>query len=496
MLLVKLLGPEIEEAAGLDRIEISGISADSRTVKPGYLFTALAGSKSDGGRFLADAVAKGAAAVLVTRTADVPADFPVPVLRSAEPRRALALMAARFYGKQPRTIVAVTGTSGKTSVAEFTRQIFAALGHKAASLGTIGIVKPGSAVYGSLTTPDPVTLHATLASLASDGITHLAMEASSHGLDQHRLDGVKLTAAAFTNLGRDHMDYHPTVEHYLAAKMRLFTELLEPGRTAVVNLEDGAGEVVPEARFQRDVLAAARQRGHAIVSVGPHGETLRLLGIDRDGFAQKMRIGLAGRTRDVRLPLVGAYQVSNALVAAGLAIAAGEDVDRVLDALESLKGVRGRLDIVGEKNGGLAVVDYAHKPEALVAALDACRPFATGKLICVFGCGGNRDTGKRPIMGRIAVEKADVTIVTDDNPRTEKPEAIRAEILGGAKGAREIGDRAEAIRAAVAMMGAGDVVLVAGKGQETGQIVGDRVLPFSDHDVLRAALGQACTHDN
>ncbi len=305
------------------------------------------------------------------------------------------------------------------------------------------------------------------------------MEASSHGLDQHRLDGVKLTAAAFTNLGRDHMDYHPTVEHYLAAKMRLFTELLQPGQKAVVNLEDEWGE---------KVLATARKCGLDIITVGPRGETLRLAGVERDGFAQRMRIVHGGRTHEVRLPLVGAYQVSNALVAAGQAIAAGEDVGRVLHALESLQGVKGRLDIVGERNGGLAVVDYAHKPEALIAALDACRPFATGKLICVFGCGGDRDKGKRPIMGNIAVERADVTIVTDDNPRTEVPAAIRAEVLAGAKGAREIGDRADAIQTAVAMMGPGDVVLVAGKGHETGQIVGNTVLPFSDHDVLEAAL--------
>jgi UDP-N-acetylmuramoyl-L-alanyl-D-glutamate--2,6-diaminopimelate ligase len=376
----------------------------------------------------------------------------------------------------------VTGTSGKTSVAEFTRQIFSCLGHNAASLGTIGIVKPGGAVYGSLTTPDPITLHATLAGLADEGVTHLAMEASSHGLDQHRLDGVKLTAAAFTNLGRDHMDYHPTMEHYLAAKLRLFTELLEPGQRAVVNLEDRAGE---------EVLAASRKRGLDVLTVGPRGEMLELAGVERDGFAQRMRVVHGGRTHEVRLPLVGAYQVSNALVAAGLAIAAGEDAGRVLQAVESLQGVKGRLDIVGERNGGLAVVDYAHKPEALIAALDACRPFATGKLICVFGCGGDRDKGKRPIMGQIAVVRADITIVTDDNPRTEVPAVIRAEILAGAKGAREIGDRAQAIQTAVAMMRPGDVVLVAGKGHETGQIVGNTVLPFSDHHVLKAALGQA-----
>jgi UDP-N-acetylmuramoyl-L-alanyl-D-glutamate--2,6-diaminopimelate ligase len=460
---------------------VSGVSADSRKIERGYVFAALAGSKADGERFISDAVAKGAVAILAGTKASVQDGIAVPVLRAEEPRRALALMAARFYGSQPKTIVAVTGTSGKTSVAEFTRQIFAALGRKAASLGTIGIVKPDGAIYGSLTTPDPVTLHETLAQLASEGVTHLAMEASSHGLDQYRLDGVKLTAAAFTNLGRDHLDYHPTIESYLAAKLRLFTELLEPGQPAVINIDSDRSA---------DVADAARKRGLKLITVGARGETLKLAGLSADGFAQRMQIAHDGRTYDVRLPLVGAYQVSNALTAAGLALATGEAAERVVGALESLSGVKGRLDIVGTRNGGLAVVDYAHKPEALAAALDSVRPFATGRLICVFGCGGDRDRGKRPLMGRIAVERADVTIVTDDNPRTEAPAAIRAEILAAAPGAHEIGDRAEAIGAAVGMMGPGDVVLVAGKGHEMGQIVGDRVLPFSDHEVLRQALEQ------
>ena len=482
MLLAHLLGPEIEAPQGCQSIDISGISSDSRTVGPGFIFAAMPGTRADGGRFVADAVEKGAAALLVGHATEVPMGIRVPVLRCPDPRQALALMAARFFAAQPATVVAVTGTSGKTSVAEFTRQIFQSLGHQAASLGTIGVVKPGGAVYGSLTTPDPISLHQTLAGLAEEGITHLAFEASSHGLDQHRLDGVKLTAAAFTNLGRDHMDYHPTVEHYFAAKMRLFTELLEPGQTAVVYLDGPAGD---------EVVARARKRGLKLITVGPRGETLRLLGVSREGFAQQIEIAHEGRTHVVRLPLVGAYQVSNALVAAGLALATGGDARRVLMALEGLKGVKGRLDIAGERNGGLAVVDYAHKPEALIAALDACRPFATGKLICVFGCGGDRDKGKRPLMGQIAVERADVTIVTDDNPRSENPASIRAEILTAARGAIEIGDREQAIRAAVGMMGPGDVVLVAGKGHETGQIVGNTVLPFSDHEALAAALSQS-----
>jgi UDP-N-acetylmuramoyl-L-alanyl-D-glutamate--2,6-diaminopimelate ligase len=391
----------------------------------------------------------------------------------------LARIAAKLAGKQPPCAVAVTGTSGKTSVADFTRQIFSDLGHKAASLGTIGIVKPDGAIYGSLTTPDPVTLHAALAGLADEGVTHLAFEASSHGLDQHRLDGVVLTAAAFTNLGRDHMDYHPTEEAYLNAKLRLFTELLQPGQPAVINV-DGARSM--------DVVIAAKARGLRVLTVGACGETLKRTSLTRDGFQQRIGILSEGRSYDVRLPLVGAYQVENALVAAGLAIATGEKTEAVLAALSELKGVPGRLEIIGERNGGLAVIDYAHKPEALAAALDACRPFATGRLISVFGCGGDRDKGKRRIMGRISVDKADITIVTDDNPRSENPSAIRGEILAGAMGAREIGSRAEAIATAVRMMQPGDVVLVAGKGHETGQIIGDRVVPFSDHDEVRKAL--------
>lgn len=480
MRLSELLGPECDAPGGAAAVEISGITPDSRAAVPGTLFAALAGAKADGGRFASDAVAKGAVAVLAATNAALP-ELGVPVIRASEPRRALALMAARFYGRQPEIAVAVTGTSGKTSVAEFTRQIFAQLGRKAASVGTIGIVKPDGGVYGSLTTPDPVTLHKTLAELADEGVTHLAFEASSHGLDQHRLDGVKLTAAGFTNLGRDHLDYHPSVEHYLTAKLRLFRDLLQPGQTAVINADDP---------YSGPVVEAARARGLHVATVGRDGETLRLKAVTLDGFAQRLDIEHAGRTFHIRLPLLGTYQASNALVAAGMAIAAGEDAAGVIEALEHIAGVRGRLDIVGEARGGLAAVDYAHKPEALAAVLDALRPFARGKLICVFGCGGDRDRGKRPIMGQIASDKADVVIVTDDNPRTEQPAAIRAQILAAAPSAIEIGDRAEAIRAAIGMLDSGDVVVVAGKGHETGQIVGDRVLPFSDHDALAAALSQ------
>ena len=489
MQLETLIGPETSVAGGTARVDISGLTADSRAVRPGFLFAALAGSKTDGARFIADALARGAVAVLAGVDAAVTVPAGIPILRAREPRQALALMAARFYGPGPGTIVAVTGTSGKTSVAEFTRQIFAHLGHKAASLGTLGIIKPSGAVYGSLTTPDPVTLARTVAELRAEGITHLAMEASSHGLDQFRIDAVRsssgsgaIAAGAFTNLGRDHMDYHPTVEHYLNAKLRLFRELIAPG-------EHGAVVINADGAYAQAAFDAARARNQHVLTVGAKGDTIKLLDVQREGFKQRLKIEANGRVHDVLLPLVGAYQVENALVAAGLAYIF-DGIDEVLAALAHLKGVPGRLDIVGEARGGLAVVDYAHKPEALAAVLDALRPFATGRLICVFGCGGDRDKGKRPIMGRIAIEKADVVIVTDDNPRTEAAAAIRAEVLAGAAGAAEIGDRAEAIRAAVAMLGKGDVVVVAGKGHETGQIVGDKVLPFSDHAELVKALAE------
>ena len=488
MQLQMLTGPETAASPGWGHVEISGLTADSREVQPGWLFAALPGAKADGARFVSDAIAKGAAAVLVKAGADVAEAAHIPVLASAEPRRALALMAARFFAAQPDKIVAVTGTSGKTSVAEFTRQIFAARGRTAASLGTIGLVKPDGSVYGGLTTPDPVTLHRTLAELAGEGFTHLAFEASSDGLAQHRLDAVKLKAAAFTNLGRDHLNTHHTVEAYRDAKLRLFTELLPADGAAVLNADTrNANEEL--------ILRLALSCGRRAMTVGMRGETLKLESVARDGFAQRLSVRHAGKSYAIRLPLIGDYQAANALLAAGLAIATGEAADAVFGALETLKGVKGRLEIAGELRGGLVVIDYAHKPDALIAALDALRPFAPGKLVCVFGCGGDRDKGKRPLMGQIAAAKADTVIVTDDNPRSEKPDAIRAEILAGAPGAIEIGDRAEAIRSAVQGLAKGDVLLVAGKGHETGQIIGARVLPFSDHAAVQAALAEAPIHD-
>ncbi|MFL5044192.1 MAG: UDP-N-acetylmuramoyl-L-alanyl-D-glutamate--2,6-diaminopimelate ligase, partial [Xanthobacteraceae bacterium] len=394
-------------------------------------------------------------------------------------RRALALAAARLHPRQPGTVAAVTGTSGKTSVAAFTRQIWQALGHPAASIGTVGIVSPQGETYGSLTTPDPVELHRTLDALAGQGVTHLAMEASSHGLDQHRLDGVRIAVGGFTNLSRDHLDYHATFDAYVAAKLRLFQELLEPGAAAVIAMDQDEALAFAES---------AAQRGLRVMTVGRRGSGICALKSAIDGYAQKLTLAHEGRKYHIRLPLVGAFQVENALVAAGLAIATDSDPADVFAALEGLKGAKGRLELVGDKNGAPIFVDYAHKPDALAKALEALRPYVRRRLTVVFGCGGDRDRGKRPMMGAIAVDKADRVIVTDDNPRSENPAAIRAAILAAAPGAIEIGDRGAAIRQAVTDLEQGDVLLIAGKGHESGQIVGDRVLPFTDHAAVAAAL--------
>src|SRR5262245_42483831 len=477
---------DLEMSPGHGDVEILSLTADSRSVRPGALFAALPGSSTNGSAFLADAIARGAVAVLVPSGTSASLPTGVACLQAPEPRQAFARLAARFWGRQPATVVAVTGTSGKTSVAEFARQIFHALGHRAASLGTLGIVEAGAVRYGALTTPDPVSLHATLAELAAEGVTHLALEASSHGLDQHRLDGVALKAAAFTNLGRDHLDYHPSEAAYLKAKLRLLAELLPADGTAVVNTDAPRGA---------SALAAAHAAGRQVLTVGTAaGATLQLEALRPIGFAQQLRVRHGNCVWELALPLIGEYQASNALLAAALVMATGEPADPTLAALEKLRGVKGRLEIVGEVRGGMVVIDYAHKPDALAAALKALKPFAAGRIICVFGCGGDRDRGKRPIMGRIASELAGSVIITDDNPRSEPAAAIRAEILAGAPGAREIGDRAEAIKAGVRLIGGGDVLLIAGKGHETGQIIGSTVVPFSDHEAVRVALAEAPLH--
>ncbi|WP_051402208.1 UDP-N-acetylmuramoyl-L-alanyl-D-glutamate--2,6-diaminopimelate ligase [Lutibaculum baratangense] len=465
-------------------IEIVGVTADSREVRPGYLFAALPGTRVDGAQFLHGALEAGAAAAIAARSAAVHVEDArhAPVVRVDEPRGAFARAVARFYHSQPETIVAVTGTSGKTSVASFVRQMFEASGFMAASLGTLGVVAPGKAAYGSLTTPDTVRLHQVLAELAGAGVTHLAMEASSHGLDQHRLDGVRIQAAGFTNLGRDHLDYHPTVEAYLEAKLRLFRSLLPDDGTAVVDVDSAEGRAVAEV---------CEGRGVELLRVGREGKEIRLLGLRPDGFQQHLELEVLGARVDLSLPLAGEFQAANALVAAGLALAGGAALPDVLQAMTRLEGAKGRLELVGSRgNGALVFVDYAHKPDALDNVLRALRPFAKGRLAVVFGCGGDRDPGKRPIMGEVATRLADRVYVTDDNPRSEEPAAIRAAIMETAPGATEIGDRRTAIAQAIADLDAGDILVVAGKGHETGQIVGSRTLPFSDHEVVAEVLAE------
>jgi UDP-N-acetylmuramoyl-L-alanyl-D-glutamate--2,6-diaminopimelate ligase len=461
-------------------VALSGIASDSRAVKPGDLFVAVPGTKADGLAYVPQALANGASAVMAERRPDLPAA--VAFIETKNVRRALALAAARFFPRQPATIAAVTGTSGKTSVAAFLRQIWSTLGQSAASIGTVGVVSPKGEIYGSLTTPDPIELHRAIDRLAGEGVTHLALEASSHGLDQHRLDGVRVAAGAYTNLSRDHLDYHPTMEAYLAAKLRLFTDLVVKGGAAVINADDAHAAAA---------IAAAQQRRLRLFTVGQMGEGIHVAGNTIEGYAQVVQFRHAGHHYNVRLPLVGAFQVENAAVAAGLAIATGSDPARVFAALEKLEGAKGRLEFAGQRHGAPVFIDYAHKPDALAKALAALRPYVSRRLVVVFGCGGDRDVGKRPIMGRIAQDAADRIYVTDDNPRSEDPAAIRAAIVKEAPGAIEIGDRAQAIRAAVAELEEGDVLLVAGKGHETGQILRDRTVHFSDHEAVAEALKEA-----
>jgi UDP-N-acetylmuramoyl-L-alanyl-D-glutamate--2,6-diaminopimelate ligase len=481
MTLGELFGREAKLPSGVASVPIKGLAADSREVRPGFLFAALPGVKTDGARFIQDAVQRGAAAVLVARGAS-PGTVFAPIIEDSDPRRRLALIAARFYGPQPKTAVAVTGTNGKTSVASFVRQLWAGQGFKAASLGTVGVVSPRGTEVLKHTTPDPIELHKILAALAKDGVTHLALEASSHGLQQRRVDGITLAAGAFTNISRDHLDYHASFEDYFAQKLRLFSELLPQGAAAVVDVDSEAG---------LRVASVSEARGLRLISVGREGKTLRLVSAEIDGFGQTLVIEHEGKPYRVRLPLVGAFQASNALVAAGLAMATGASAALVLPMLATLQGARGRLDLAGMARAGAPIfVDYAHTPDALAKALDALRPYVENRLLVVFGCGGDRDKGKRPEMGAVAVAKADLAIVTDDNPRSENPAAIRSEILLGAPGAIEIGDRARAIAEAIARLEQGDVLLVAGKGHETGQTIGATVIPFSDHDAVAAALKQ------
>jgi UDP-N-acetylmuramoyl-L-alanyl-D-glutamate--2,6-diaminopimelate ligase len=476
-----------DSTGALPDVEIVGLSADSRDIRPGYLFAALAGTQVDGAKFIDDAIARGAAAVLAARDVTVANDA-VVVVNDDDPRHRLAIIAAKFYGRQPNTVAAVTGTNGKSSVVTFLRQIWCRQGYKAASLGTLGVRAPGREEPLVHTTPDPVTIHRVLAELADDGVDHLALEASSHGLDQRRLDGIRIGSAAFTNLSRDHLDYHADTEDYLAAKLRLFHTVMAPQGTVIVF----AG-----SEYCDRVTEVARESGHRVVTYGTPEADIALLDTTTTPEGQKLSLSVFGNPYSVVLPLIGGFQAANALCALGLALAGGCREAESVDALGTLRGVPGRLERVGRHPSGASVyVDYAHKPGALETVLTAVRPHVEGRLLVVFGCGGDRDKGKRPIMGRIARDLADAVIVTDDNPRGEDAATIRREVMAGCPDADEIGDRKSAIRTAVSRLQDGDVLVIAGKGHERGQIVGDKVLPFEDKAVAQAALAALAAEAN
>ena len=459
---------------GDDGPVVTGFAIDHRKVAPGTIFGAFRGTRFDGESFIPQAVAAGAVAVVARAGVKVEGAAHVA---AADPRRAFAELAAKFFAPFPETVVAVTGTNGKTSTVELTRQIWRMAGYHAASIGTLGVTTADDQVTTGLTTPDVVTFLAAATGLRREGVTHLAFEASSHGLDQYRTHGLPVAAGAFTNLSRDHLDYHGTMEAYLEAKLRLFSETVSDGGAAVVWADDPASARVIDVAAGRDLR---------LITVGQQGETLRLTAREPTQLGQTLTITAEGKSHRVNLPLIGAYQAANALTAAGLVVATGGTTEATLKALERVQPVRGRLERAAITRSGAPVyVDYAHTPDGLDAAIAALRPHTTRRLIVVFGAGGDRDRGKRPEMGAIAVAKADLAIVTDDNPRSEAPAAIRAEILAAAPGAREIGDRRAAIAAAIAEAGPGDIVLLAGKGHEQGQIVGDAVLPFDDVQVAR-----------
>lgn len=473
----------ILEAAGFagenGDANVTGFAIDHRKVAPGTIFGAFPGTRFNGEDFIADAVKAGAVAVVARPGAKVEGAVHVA---DEEPRRAFAALAARFFQPVPETVVAVTGTNGKTSTVEMTRQIWRMAGYSAASIGTLGVTTADESVSTGLTTPDIVTFLSNMTGLAREGVTHVAYEASSHGLSQYRNEGLRVGAGAFTNLSRDHLDYHATMEDYFAAKMRLFDHVVEESGTAVVWMDD---------EWSGRAVEHVRARGLRLLSVGEQGTEIRLLARTPTQLGQTLEIAFEGQARKINLPLIGAYQAANALVSAGLAIASGTDAAKVFDALGRLQPVRGRLERAAINRAGAPVyVDYAHTPDAIEAAIAALRPHTSGRLITVFGAGGDRDGGKRPEMGRAACAGSDLVIVTDDNPRGEDPAEIRSAVMAGCNGkAREIGDRRAAIAAAIAEAGREDIVLVAGKGHEQGQIVGRgdtvRILPFDDVQVAR-----------
>jgi len=458
--------------------EVTGFALDHRNVAPGSVFGAFKGAVVNGEDFIGQAVERGAVAVVASP--DAPASA-VPLLADSEPRRLFAELAARFYAPFPETVVAVTGTNGKTSTVEMTRQIWRMSGHRSASIGTLGVTTSDEQVKTSLTTPDIVTFLNNMAGLKRMGISHVAYEASSHGLDQHRAEGVPLAAAAFTNFSRDHLDYHETMDAYFEAKMRLFEELLPSGRPAVIWTDDPKSD---------QVIGVCRNRRHEVITVGRKGETIRLVEQSPTALGQKLLLEHGGKQHRLALPLIGAYQAANVLTAAGLVLATGGKWDATFSAMQRVAPVRGRLERAVISRGGVPIyIDYAHTPDALEAAIAALRPHVAkengARLITVFGAGGDRDQGKRPEMGRVATELSDIVIVTDDNPRSEDPAVIRSAIMAGAPGATEVGGRREAIAEAIRIAREGDIVLVAGKGHETGQIIGDKVLPFDDALVAR-----------
>ena len=475
-----MLSDLLQNDAGLPAsgdLPISGVTSDSRLVRQGFLFAALSGTKVDGADFIAQAMANGASAV-ICQTGTKPPGF--HAIETENPHRLLAYVAARFYDRQPRHIVAVTGTNGKTSVAVFVRQIWASMGYRAASLGTIGLVGPEGTEILEHTTPGPVQMQELVAKLSDQDIQYLALEASSHGLSQFRLDGLHLIAGAFTNITHDHLDYHETFAAYFTAKMRLFDELLLPGGAAVINMDSPHGALVLKHATDRELLP---------FTVGRAGQNLQLKSVIRNGMGQILKIATPTDAYEVHLPLVGEFQASNALVAAGLVIVSGGNESSAINVLQALQGASGRLDLVGTSPSGASIfVDYAHTPDALENALAALRPYVENKLLVVFGCGGDRDKSKRPLMGHIAQQLADRVFVTDDNPRWEDAAVIRAEIMVGTTSALEIGDRALAISTAIHELGKGDILLVAGKGHEVGQKIGATALPFSDHQAVFSAL--------
>ncbi|MEC7398056.1 MAG: UDP-N-acetylmuramoyl-L-alanyl-D-glutamate--2,6-diaminopimelate ligase, partial [Pseudomonadota bacterium] len=477
-------GAELNQATVLDDLTITGLTADSRAVRPGFLFAAIPGTRLDGRDYIDAAVRAGAAAVLappdVTEERVTPG---ISLITADNPRRSLARMAAAFYGEKPETIAAVTGTNGKTSVATFTRQIWNTLGRKAASIGTLGIVGPGLEGGGGLTTPDPVELHRQLHELSQSGFQNIALEASSHGLDQFRLDGVPVHAAAFTNLTRDHLDYHGSMKDYRRAKMRLFRDLLVPGGAMVVNAE------VPEYPA---LMELAEERGFEFFAYGLSKGDIRCRSMEATEDGWNLTLEVLGTEHAVAFPLVGSFQIENALAALGLAIACGAEYGRATETLEVLEGVPGRMEMVARlPSGARVIVDYAHTPDALKTVLTAARPHVARRLTVVFGCGGDRDKGKRPKMGAIAAELADSVVVTDDNPRHEDAGVIRKEIAAACPACVEVAGRRDAISVAISDLMEGDILIVAGKGHETGQIVGDDVIPFSDADVVRAFAKEA-----